>query len=84
MNKKRDTFNYNLKDGKKIVYKGITNDLDKRAKQHEAAGKDFTHIQKVGRVKTEEGANKTEAKQLATYRKHNNGNNPKYNKTNNG
>lgn len=84
MAKKRETFNYNLKVGKKIVYKGITNDLDKRSKQHEADGKDFTHIQKVGRAKTEEGASKAEAKQLATYRKNNKGNNPKYNKTKNG
>lgn len=84
MAKKREIFNYNLKEGKKVVYKGITNDLDKRARQHEADGKDFTHIQKVGRLKTEAGASKEEAAQLATYRKNNNGNNPKYNKTNNG
>ena len=84
MAKKRDTYNYNLKDGKKVVYKGITNDLDKRAKQHAADGKKFTHIQQVGRAKTEQGANNEEAKQLETYRSNNNGKNPKYNKTNNG
>lgn len=84
MAEERDTYNYNLKDGKKIVYKGTTNDLDGRARQHETTGKKFTHIQKVGRVKTETGASKEEAKQLATYRKNNDGNNPKYNKTKNG
>lgn len=84
MAKKRDTYNYNLKDGKKVVYKGTTNNLEKRAKQHEADGKKFTRIQQVGRVKTEQGASKEEAKQLATYRKNNKGNNPKYNKSNNG
>jgi len=84
MSKKREVFNYNLKVGKKVVYKGTTNNLEKRAKQHEADGKNFSHIQKVGRAKTEEGASKTETKQLATYRKNNKGNNPKYNKTNNG
>lgn len=84
MSKKRETYNYNLKVGKKVVYKGITTDLEKRAKEHDADGKKFTHIQQVGRVKTESGASKTEAEQLATYRKNNNGNNPKYNKTNHG
>jgi len=84
MSKKRETYNYNLKVGRKVVYKGTTTDLDRRAKQHESAGKDFTHIQQVGRVKTESGASKTEAKQLANYRKNNKGNNPKYNKTNHG
>ena len=84
MAKSRNTFNYNLKDGKKIIYKGTTNDLEKRANQHESDGKKFTHIQKVGRVKTEENASKEEARQLATYRKNHGGNNPKYNKTNNG
>ncbi len=84
MSKKRDTFNYNLKDGKKVIYKGTAKDLEKRAAEHETSGKRFTHIQKVGRAKTEDGASKEEAKQLATYRKNNSGRNPKYNKTDNG
>jgi predicted GIY-YIG superfamily endonuclease len=81
---KRDTNNYNLKDGKKIVYKGTTNDLEKRASEHKADGKKFTHLQKVGKVKTANGADKEEARQLSNYRKNNGGKNPKYNKTNNG
>lgn len=81
---KRDTYNYNLKDGKKVVYKGTTNDLEKRKNEHKESGKRFTHIQKVGRSKTEEGAKKEEAEQLKTYRQNNNGENPKYNKDNNG
>jgi len=81
---KRETYNYNLKVGRKVVYKGITTDLDKRAKEHAADGKKFTHIQKVGRVKTQSGASKSEAEQLAIYRKNNKGSNPKYNKTNHG
>jgi len=80
----RDTYNYNLKQGKKIVYKGTTNDLEKREIEHKASGKKFASIQKVGRVKTEDSAKKEEANQLATYRKNHGGNNPKYNKTNNG
>jgi len=84
MPNKREIYNYNLKVGKKVVYKGTTKDLEKRAKEHKVDGKNFTHIQQVGRVKTESGASKTETKQLATYRKNNKGNNPKYNKTNHG
>jgi predicted GIY-YIG superfamily endonuclease len=84
MNNKRDTYNYNLKDGKKVVYKGTSKDLEERSAEHKASGKKFSHIQKVGKAKTEDGASKEEAKQLATYRKYNNGKNPKYNKTDNG
>ena len=84
MAKKRDTFNYNLKQGKKIVYKGTTNNMEKRAQEHETDGKKFTQIQQVGRVKTEDGASKEELRQLATYRSNNSGKNPKYNKAKNG
>jgi predicted GIY-YIG superfamily endonuclease len=81
---KRETYNYNLKQGRKVVYKGTTNNLEKREQEHRNSGKRFDKIEKVGRVKTETGARKTEAKQLATYRKNHGGNNPKYNKTKNG
>ncbi len=80
----RNVHNYNLKQGKKVVYKGTTNDLDKRAAEHRASGKKFDKIEKVGRVKTEQGARKVESQQLATYRKNHGGDNPKYNKTKNG
>ena len=49
---KRDTYNYNLKNGRKIVYKGTSNDLEKRANEHQSDGKKFTYIQKIGKVKT--------------------------------
>lgn len=83
MSKKRNVVNYNLKEGNKVVYKGVTKNLEKRAAEHEADGKKFTHIQKVGNVKTLEGAKREETRQLEVYR-NNNGKNPKYNKTNNG
>ncbi len=81
---KRETVNYNLKDGNKVVYKGITNDLKKREAEHRRDNKDFTHIQQVGIKKTDTGANKEETRQLAVYRKNNGGKNPKFNKTDNG
>ncbi len=82
--KKRDTYNYNLKQGNKIVYKGTTDNLDRRADEHLTSGKKFDKIEKVGRAKTEESARKEEARQLNAYRKNHSGNNPKYNKTKNG
>ncbi|MCF8297001.1 MAG: hypothetical protein K9J13_05580 [Saprospiraceae bacterium] len=80
----KKTFNYNLKQTKTVVYKETTNDIEKIAKEHEADGKKFTSIQKVGRAKTENGVKKEETKQLAIYRKNHGGRNPKYNKTKNG
>ena len=82
--KSRKTVNYNLKQGSKVVYKGTTSNLEKRAQEHRAGGKDFSNIEKVGRVKTEHGARKAEAQQLVTYRKSHGGENPKYNKTEKG
>jgi predicted GIY-YIG superfamily endonuclease len=41
---KRDTYNYVLKQGRKIVYRGITNDPDRRLKEHENSGKRFSHM----------------------------------------
>ena len=53
---KRDTHKYHLKRGKKIIRSGITNDLDRREKEHPRDyGKDV-HIHKVGRRTTREGA----------------------------
>ena len=80
----RNTVNYNLKQGRKVVYKGITNDLNKRAAEHRASGKKFDRIEKVGRAKTQIGAKTTEASQLASYRKNHGGKNPKYNQTKKG
>ena len=81
---KRDTVNYNMKRGNKVVYKGITNNLEKREAEHRRDGKDFTSVQQVGRKKTSVGAKKEEERQLKVYRKNNGGSNPKYNKSKNG
>lgn len=81
---KRDNFNYNLKDKKKVVYKGKAKVLDDAASRHRADGKKFTHIQQTGKVKTDTGAKKEEERQLKVYRKNHGGKNPKYNKTDKG
>jgi len=82
--KKRDTVTYDLKDGNKIVYRGKTNNPEQRAAQHEADGKNFSHMFITSRRMTDEGAQKKEADALKTYRDGHGGNNPKYNETDDG
>lgn len=40
----RDTYLYHLKQGRKIVYTGITDDPERRELEHRSAGKRFTHM----------------------------------------
>jgi hypothetical protein len=80
----RDHYNYELKDGRTVVYRGQTNDLSRREKEHSRDGKKFTHIRKVGNAKTENGARKAEKESLSAYRKSHSGHNPRYNRTNHG
>lgn len=80
----RDTFNYNLRLGNRIVYIGQTGDLEAREAAHRAEGKEFSKIEKVGIAKTEAGAIKAERDALARYRRNHGGENPKYNKTDHG
>lgn len=51
----RDTYKYHFKIGKKVVYRGITNDLKRREIEHKTrwnTGK----IEKIGRKTTRERA----------------------------
>jgi hypothetical protein len=59
MSKKRDTYKYVFKVGNKIVHGGITNDLDRRAKEYKQSWPKG-HIVQVGRRTTEEAARKWE------------------------
>ncbi len=77
--KKRDTVTYELKQGNKVVYVGITNDRKRREQQHREEGKEFSRMQVTSRNMTVEGARKKEAARLATYCKHHRGKSPKYN-----
>lgn len=83
MIKKRDTVTYELKDGNKIVYIGTTNNPERRLKEHEREGKDFSKMIITSVKMTKEGAKRKEGEQLETYRK-NQGRNPKYNKDSDG
>ena len=51
----RDTYKYHLKQGRKIIRSGITDDLERREQEHqqELPG---SHVFKVGRKTTEKAA----------------------------
>ena len=59
MAKDRDTYKYHLKDGKKVVYRGITNDLERRGAEHQEQFPG-SQIQQVGRRSTRDAALKWE------------------------
>ena len=60
---KRDTYKYHLKRGNKVIRSGITNDLDRREKEHQRDYGKSVHIQQVGNRTTREGAREWEKKQ---------------------
>ena len=55
-----DTYKYHLKKGKEILRSGITNDLERREKEHQREYGDNVHIQKVGNRTTKDGAKEWE------------------------
>jgi len=55
----RDTFKYHLKDGKTIVHRWITNDLDRRENEHQGEFPN-AQIQQVGRRVSREAGLKWE------------------------
>ena len=84
MGKDRDTVTYSLYEGRKKVYIGVTDNPDRRVREHEAEGKRFTRMEVSSRRMTKEGAQQKEAKQLDSYRGAHGGRNPRYNETKEG
>ena len=80
----RDTYKYELRDGNRVVYVGITNDLDRREAEHRNEGMDFTSIHKVGNATTRSGAEEWESKRIDTYKSNHHGDRPKYNQNDSG
>ncbi len=80
MSESRNTVTYDLKKGPKVVYRGSTNDPDRRERQHRAAGLEFDRLVPTSRRMTRQAAKKREAAKLETYRRGHKGRNPKYNK----
>lgn len=58
---KRDTYKYQQKTGNKIEHGGITNDLERREKEHQQEWPE-SHITQVGRRTTEKAAREWEKK----------------------
>lgn len=52
----RNTYKYHFKKGNKIVYAGITNDLERREEEHKRAYGENGHIAQVGRATTLDAA----------------------------
>ena len=63
MKESRDTYKYNLKRGNKIVHTGITNDLQRREREHQQKYDSNVHIKQVGNRTTREAALKWEEEQ---------------------
>jgi len=59
MANERDTYKYQMKDGKKVVHRGVTNDLQRREREHQERFPD-THIEQIGRRTTREAGLKWE------------------------
>lgn len=75
----RDTYTYDLKKGNKVVYKGITNDPERRGAEHRREGKDFDKLVLTSPALTRRDAKKKEAEELDAYRSNHRGRNPRYN-----
>lgn len=78
---KRDTYRYELKQGQKVLYAGITNNPDRREAEHRNEGKRFGRMDVVGPVVKRSSAEKWEEERLNSYRKNHGGRNPRYNNT---
>ena len=76
----RDTYKYLLKDGNKIVYVGITNDLERRETEHRQ-DKNFATMEVVGRRCSRESAERWETNRIETYMDNHKGETPKFNQT---
>ena len=81
---KRDTYKYELRDGRRIVYVGITNDIERREAEHRAEGMNFTRMTKVGNITTRNAAEDWEADRIATYKENHHGERPQYNQNDSG
>lgn len=75
----RDTFKYELKRGREVVYVGITNNPDRRLDEH-SKSKEFTHMNIVGNRTTRDGAQRWEQDRIKTYQKSHGGKGPRFNK----
>lgn len=81
--KPRNTKVYREKRGRETVYIGITDDLQRREREHRKDGHNFTNMEPVGPALTRESAEAREQQTLQNFKK-NHGRLPKYNVDPNG
>ena len=79
----RDTSRYELHQGNKVVYVGITNNPERRMREHEA-DKDFGKMVIIGRKVTRATAENWETERIATYKRNHSGERPIYNSNDSG
>ena len=78
---KRDTAVYTLRGSRgEITYIGSSNNLERRASEHERSGKRGAMRKETSRM-TQKGARRREAERLETYRQNHGGKNPPHNRT---
>ncbi len=70
---------YELKEGRKVVYRGTTNNPAAREAAHRS-DKEFDRLVLTSRRMTADGAKAKEKQSLVTYRRNHGGKNPKYNR----
>ena len=80
----RDTYTYDLKRGGRVVYKGTTNDPERREREHRREGKVFDKLEPTSPPMTRGDAKEKEVKNLETYRRNHGGRNPPYNEDKDG
>jgi predicted GIY-YIG superfamily endonuclease len=76
---KRDTYCYELKDKGKVVYRGITTDVERRVSEHAREGKRFTTYCYDTVPLSRKSANEAESDGVDTYRR-GHGKRPRYNR----
>lgn len=80
---KRDTYKYELTQGNKVVYVGITNDPARREMEHRQ-DKDFDRMRIIGRPSTLDSASQWETDRIQTYMRNHGGETPLYNQNEHG
>jgi len=78
--KKRDTYLYELKDGRKVVYYGISTGPLDRLGEHDRSNKRFTHMREIRGPMYRENAEKLETQYIQRYQRNHSGKPPRYNK----
>lgn len=78
MPRKRDNVVYELLEKSEKVYIGITNDVERRKREHEK-DKNFSSMRIVTPKLTEESARNREKERIEIYQKNHKGKLPKYN-----